>query len=285
MAKELPYFQFEPAEYLTRDISFCSLSTQGLFINVCAYYWQRQCELTKTQFLKRLNHPIEFDELVNEGVIDLIEDVIRIKFLDEQFEKATNLSKVNSANGSKGGRPKKENPIKTEIKPNQNPIESETKGIREDKIKEKEIIKEEIKENTSVVPPSIKFDFRKSLLNFGFDSKLVEEWLKIRKTKKAVNTETALNGFLNEIKKNKSTDPNSILRVCVERSWSGFKSEWLNNLNLSKNGISQSISRDEQTANYTQQVLESIGKQVDGKISSESNENGSDDFTTFTEVR
>ena len=24
MAKELPYFQFEPAEYLTKDISFCS---------------------------------------------------------------------------------------------------------------------------------------------------------------------------------------------------------------------------------------------------------------------
>lgn len=138
---------------------------------------------------------------------------------------------------------------------------------------------------TSVVPPSLKFDFKKSLLKFGFDPQLVEEWLKIRKTKKAVNTETALNGFLNEIKKNKSTDPNSILRVCVERSWSGFKSEWLNNLNLSKNGISQSISRDEQTANYTQQVLESIGKQVDSKVSSESHENGSDDFTTFTEVR
>ena len=28
MAKELPYFKFEPAEYLTKDISFCSLSAQ-----------------------------------------------------------------------------------------------------------------------------------------------------------------------------------------------------------------------------------------------------------------
>ena len=37
MAKELPYFQFEPAEYLTKDISFCSLSAQGLFINICCF--------------------------------------------------------------------------------------------------------------------------------------------------------------------------------------------------------------------------------------------------------
>jgi hypothetical protein len=40
MAKELPYFKFEPAEYLTKDVS-CSLAAQGLFINLCSYYWQR----------------------------------------------------------------------------------------------------------------------------------------------------------------------------------------------------------------------------------------------------
>jgi hypothetical protein len=34
MAKELPYFKFEPAEYLTKDV-FCSLAAQGLFINLC----------------------------------------------------------------------------------------------------------------------------------------------------------------------------------------------------------------------------------------------------------
>ena len=56
MAKELPYFQFEPAEYLTKDISFCSLSAQGLFINICSFYWQRQCKLTKEQFLKELEN-------------------------------------------------------------------------------------------------------------------------------------------------------------------------------------------------------------------------------------
>lgn len=132
MSKELPYFQFEPAEYLTKDISFCSLAVQGLFVNICSYYWQRNCYLTKDQLLKRLNYPREFEELVNENIIHLENGVISIYFLDIQLEKVTKQSKVNSENGAKGGRPK--NPIKSEPKPNVKPIESETKGIREDNI-------------------------------------------------------------------------------------------------------------------------------------------------------
>ena len=143
MAKELPYFKFEPAEYLTKDISFCSLSAQGLFINICSYYWQRNCKITKSQLLKRLDYQEEFDELIFEGVIDLDEnEYIIIKFLDNQLNTVEEKSKINSANGSKGGRPKKNieiKPIETEIKPKLNPIESETKGIREDKIKENNI--------------------------------------------------------------------------------------------------------------------------------------------------
>jgi hypothetical protein len=163
MAKELPYFQFEPAEYLTKDISFCSLSAQGLFTNLCAYYWQRQCKLTRTQFLKRLNYPELFDELLSEGVIDLENDEVKIKFLGEQYCKATKLSKVNSANGSKGGRPKKENPIKTEIKPNKNPIESESKAIREDKIKEEE------NNNITTIVDNVKIEKQKKFFKPTFE--------------------------------------------------------------------------------------------------------------------
>ena len=142
MAKELPYFQFEPAEYLTKDVSFCSLSAQGLFINICAFYWQRQCDLTKEQFLRRFNYLNEFDELIKEGVIDVIDGIIKIKFLDNQFKKATEFSKEQSRKGSLGGRPKKltESQTKAELNPN----ESQTKAIREDKIKEDKIKEDNI---------------------------------------------------------------------------------------------------------------------------------------------
>jgi hypothetical protein len=150
--KELPYFQFEPAKYLTKDISFCSLSAQGLFMNICALYWQRGCELTKPQLLKRLNFITEFDELVSEEIIEVYEDgTIKVDFLDKQLSDIENKSCTNKTNGSKGGRPKK-NPTETETKPkqnpNNNPTETETKGIREDKI-----IGNNIKEdnNTSVI--------------------------------------------------------------------------------------------------------------------------------------
>jgi len=147
MAKELPYFKFEPAEYLTKDISFCSLAAQGLFTNLCSYYWQRECKLTKDQFLRRINEPELFNELLSEGVIDLIENNIVIKFLDSQHEKATILSNINSLNGKKGGRPKSK---KTEIKANQNRIKSELKGIREDKIR-KDKIKEEENDDAELI--------------------------------------------------------------------------------------------------------------------------------------
>jgi len=139
MAKELPYFKFEPAEYLTKDISFCSISAQGLFINICSYYWQRQCSLTLEQISRRFNYPNELDELIKEGIIDVTENNVKIKFLDIQLEDVSKLSSKNSANGSKGGRPKK-NPNETQTKPNLNPYESQTKGIREEEIKEDNII-------------------------------------------------------------------------------------------------------------------------------------------------
>jgi hypothetical protein len=145
MAKELPYFKFEPAEYLTKDISFCSISAQGLFINICSYYWQRQCSLTLEQISRRFNYPNELDELIKEGIIDVTENTISIKFLDNQLDEVSKLSNKNSANGSKGGRPKK-NPNETQTKPNLNPTESQTKGIREEEIREDEIKEDNIKE-------------------------------------------------------------------------------------------------------------------------------------------
>ena len=73
MAKELPFFKFEPAEYLTGDISFCTLAAQGLFMNICSYYWQRNCELTKEQLLRRLDCEKELQEL-KERLVKILEE-------------------------------------------------------------------------------------------------------------------------------------------------------------------------------------------------------------------
>lgn len=195
MAKELPYFEFEPAEYLSGNISFCSLEAQGLFILMCCYYWQRSCVLSQDQFKKRFDKPDLLDELLNENVIKLENGFISISFLNEKFEKATLKRNKNVINGSKGGRPKKEeiNQNETQEKPNGYFLETQTKGIREDNIREDN--KTEKKETKKVLLSSITIDdvpeeekdFYKIALGFHKlfetnEKELGVKWPSLRKT-------------------------------------------------------------------------------------------------------
>lgn len=77
------------------------------------------------------------------------------------------------------------------------------------------------------------FSFKNSLIEFGFEKNLVEDWLKVRKTKKATNTETAFKKFINQVKLS-NISINEILELCVAKSWSGFEAEWLDNLKNEK---------------------------------------------------
>jgi len=70
------------------------------------------------------------------------------------------------------------------------------------------------------------FSFKNALVDFGFEKNLVDDWLKVRKTKKATNTETAFKKFIKQV--NLSSIPiNEILETCVAKSWSGFEADWL----------------------------------------------------------
>jgi hypothetical protein len=69
------------------------------------------------------------------------------------------------------------------------------------------------------------FDFKKSLLSLNVPENIVNDWIKVRKNKKATNTETAFKKIVNEIAKAKIT-PSEAIQLCVERSWSGFQSDW-----------------------------------------------------------
>ena len=46
MAKELPYFRFYASEWLEGDITLEDMATQGLFTNICAWYWHKECRLS-----------------------------------------------------------------------------------------------------------------------------------------------------------------------------------------------------------------------------------------------
>ena len=116
--------------------------------------------LTTEQVLKRLNYKTELDELISEGIIDLKDDFIVIKFLDNQLVEVEKTSKQNALNGAKGGRPKKQ--TESENKPTALFSLSETKGIREDKIIEYEIRENNLKENKE---NKEKYNFSDELFN------------------------------------------------------------------------------------------------------------------------
>lgn len=88
-------------------------------------------------------------------------------------------------------------------------------------------------DNDKVNNKNKRFNFRKELIGFAFEEKLIDEWIKVRKTKKLTNTQTSLTKFLNEC--NKATtvnmDGNDILKMCVENSWGGFKASWIKDKN------------------------------------------------------
>ena len=73
---------------------------------------------------------------------------------------------------------------------------------------------------------SSKFNFKLSLIEAGGKKDLVEDWMKVRKDKKASNTKTALRSFLNEIAQNQ-LDLNQVLEICISNSWKGFKANWI----------------------------------------------------------
>jgi len=74
-----------------------------------------------------------------------------------------------------------------------------------------------------------KFNFKSELLALGVDNEILEDWLTVRKKKKAANTKTAFAGLMTEINKSGLSVPNAI-KISAENSWSGFKADWYSNL-------------------------------------------------------
>ena len=79
-----------------------------------------------------------------------------------------------------------------------------------------------------VAPAPPPFNFRKAMLSEGFAPELVDEWLKIRKAKKAINTERAFKTFIEQVRKT-NQDINTVLSIIVQKQWKGFEADWLHN--------------------------------------------------------
>jgi len=131
MAKELPYFKFEPSAWDTGSIQLCTFEHQGIFINICSMYWQRLGELPYKLALQKVcgGNATALKSLCDEHVLSVVDGMICIDFLNEQLSEFDNLSKTNSQNALSGWKKRRKDA--TALRP-----QSERNAIRGEEIRE-----------------------------------------------------------------------------------------------------------------------------------------------------
>jgi hypothetical protein len=78
-----------------------------------------------------------------------------------------------------------------------------------------------------------RFDFKKSLIEIGVSPEVADDWMQVRKAKRASNTETAFRRIRNEIEKS-GLSANECITIAVARSWQGFQADWVANQQRSR---------------------------------------------------
>lgn len=128
MAKELPYFKFEPSEWENGNIQLCTSDAKALFIELCCTYWVRLGGLSyELVLMKHCKGDETFlKELEKKQIIKIKKGNLIINFLDIQLEEF----------GDKSLSAKKSADARWNKKRNANASEthSERNAIREEKI-------------------------------------------------------------------------------------------------------------------------------------------------------
>ena len=111
MAQELPYFRFTVAEWLSGDIHFEDYETKGLFIDICAYYWFKDCTMSQALLEHRFSQAkarleaLYFNNIIKIRICeDTNEKMVEITFLDLQYDNLMERHNTLKTAGSKGGK-------------------------------------------------------------------------------------------------------------------------------------------------------------------------------------
>lgn len=138
MSKDIPYFRFTISEWLNDEISYFDYSTKGVFIDICCFYWFKDCEVSMQMLSKRFANAMqEISKLLEEGIIkqEKDSDFVFIKFLDDQFEATQEISSIRSKSAKKRWLKHRANVLQKQCKSNAKPIYKD-----KDKDKEKDNI-------------------------------------------------------------------------------------------------------------------------------------------------
>lgn len=102
--------------------------------------------------------------------------------------------------------------------------QTSTKSTVSDSVSDSVSVNDSVSEIENINTPT-SFSFFNSLVSLGANKKFANEWIKVRKTKRLTNTETAFNKFIGQVEQSGYT-LNEVLEKCIEKSWGGFNAEW-----------------------------------------------------------
>jgi len=219
---KLQWFKFMPTDWVMGKIQRCPEITQARFMRLICLYWNKECVLTLSDAEIEIDKE-HLDILISKKIVKIQDSFLVIDFLNEQlFGIAETSQKRRDAVNERWKKAKQKNTSVSNL--DTNVLQNDTEESRVEIEKSKEDI------NTSTP-----FSFFNSLIGLGANKQFVNEWIKVRKTKRLTNTETALNKFISQVDKSGYT-LNEVLEKCIEKSWGGFDADWYKK-QISINGI------------------------------------------------
>jgi hypothetical protein len=220
MAKgELPYFKFKISDWNGGDILQCSLTAQGLFINLCALYWGKQGNLSYSKMLKKFPRKQKhFSELLDEGVLKLNEDKLVISFLDEQLSERGAVSVKNTNNA-----------IERWNKGKSDATVFDSHNVRIDFVPYKEEKREEEKRKEKKIEEGaialVVEDSRETKIPFGEGTlvrKAWDEWEQYRKEKKQTLTPSTIKKQIQFLAGRADPEIIAIIHASIHHGWTGL---------------------------------------------------------------
>lgn len=270
----LPYMQLYVADYLA-DTAHLSTIENGAYLLLIFNYWQRG-ESFKAKDERSLNGRLaavarmsnEEWESVKESLAEFFEitptewkharierDLESVNAKSEQAKAAGRASAAKKMSGAVKDKPA--SGLDLQGCGNGRLTDAQRSFNHTDKDTDTDInkTKEKIQKEKSASPLAL-------LTQAGVSASLANDFLAIRKAKKAPLTETAIAGIEREARK-AGKSLSEAIAICCERGWQGFDASWL--LNASRAGPSQKKSlgeaREETIAALTGREIRNLGNE------------------------
>lgn len=245
-----PYLPLNVHDFLTDEkLADCTAATNGVYIRLMCIlhksptygklllkeqYRQNKDMLTNFGLMLCKRMPYSMSEIYD-GLVELSDN--GIVFVEEDYlvqprmAKEGELSEKRSLAGSRGGKKTSEICLSKIPSKESSKIQANTQNINNQHVETslfQDIEEEDLgkKKRVDKKKSVCIFNLVEALTSIGVDKNLADEWVRVRKAKKLVNTETAFERTKNEIAKS-GWSANDCIRLCVERSWGGFKAEWV----------------------------------------------------------